>query len=125
MTEDYTAPPAPDELGESGRKLWDDYTSKFEFEEHELALLVEAARVKDRLDALDKIIRSEGMTVQSPHGPKAHPALVEARQQEIVLTRIVASLRLPDEDDERPQRRGGARGAYAARRAYGSLSVGR
>lgn len=124
MADEYT-PPAPEELGESGRRLWDDFVSKFDFEEHELALLIEAARVKDRLDALDKIIRAEGMTIQSPHGPKAHPALVEARQQEIVLTRIVASLRLPDEEDERPQRRGGARGAYAARRAYGSLSVGR
>jgi len=36
-----------------------------------------------------------------------------------VLTRLLASMRLPvgDEDDlTRPQRRGGARGAYAARR---------
>ncbi len=49
-----------------------------------------------------------------------HPAIVEARQQSIVLTRLLASMRLPvgDEDDlTRPQRRGGARGAYAARRA--------
>lgn len=84
----------------------------------------EACRVKDRLDALDEVIRREGVTVTSPQGVK-HPALVESRQAQIVLTRLIASLRLPDANDARAQRRGAGRGAYAARRMYGAHSLGR
>ena len=37
--------------------------------------------------------------------------MVEARQQSIVLARLIAALRIPDAEDNRPQRRG-VRGAY-------------
>jgi hypothetical protein len=118
--------PAPEDLGPRGCALWTSVADVFELEEHERALLHEAARVADRLEALDAVVRDEGVTITTPQGVKAHPALVEARQQGVVLTRLVASLRLPDDDEDvRPQRRGGGRGAYASRRAYGSLSVGR
>jgi hypothetical protein len=82
---------------------------------HDLVAAVhhERAAEGDRLDDLDAVVRAEGVTVQTPQGVKAHPALVESRQQQITLTRLVASLRLPDEEDNTPQRRGGARGSYA------------
>lgn len=112
----------PADLGAAGRALWVELTDSFGFEAHERALLTEAARVKDRLDELDAVVRAEGVTISTPQGPKAHPALVESRLQEVVLSRLVASLRLPDEEDTRPQRRGGGRGAYAGRRNYGSRS---
>ncbi len=74
----------------------------------------------DRLDALAEIAgAATAATTNSKDDQAPHPAIVEARQQSIVLTRLLASMRLPvgDEDDlTRPQRRGGARGAYAARR---------
>ena len=117
--------PAPENLGPRGRALWDSIADEFSLAKHEEDLLHEAARVADRLDGLDEVIRREGVTVQSPQGVKAHPALVEARAQEIVLTRLVASLRIPDEDGNTPQRRGGARTPYLGRRAYGSKSVGK
>lgn len=117
--------PAPENLGPRGRALWDSIAGEFDLAKHEEDLLHEAARVADRLDALDVVVRREGVTVQTPQGVQAHPALKEARAQEIVLTRLVASLRIPDEDDKRPQRRGGARSPYTARRAYGSRSVAR
>ncbi|OZD37461.1 hypothetical protein CH252_32965 [Rhodococcus sp. 06-1477-1B] len=82
------------------------------FDVHEVALLGEACRVQDRLSALDDIVRAEGVTVDTPHGVRAHPALVEARQQGTVLARLIASLRIPDEQGDRPQTRGGARGTY-------------
>jgi hypothetical protein len=118
--------PAPEDLGPGGRALWTSIADVFELAEHERALLHEACRVADRLDALDAVVRLDGVTVSTPQGLRAHPALVEARQQGVVLSRLVASLRLPDDDEpeDRPQRRGGARGAYAARRTYGSRSVG-
>ena len=51
----------------------------------------------------------------------AHPALTESRQQSITLTRLIASLRLPsDEDDVRPQRRG-SRGLRAEHEGGGYL----
>jgi len=56
--------------------------------------------------------------------PAPHPAIVESRQQSIVLTRLLASLRLPVGDDadlagnmRRPQRREAARGSYGVRGA--------
>jgi hypothetical protein len=119
------APDPPADLGDSGRALWDELLSSFEFDAQDVALVLEACRVKDRLEALDAVVRADGVTVESPQGVKAHPALVEARQQEITLTRIIASLRLPDEDGSRAQRRGSARGAYLSRRPYGRFAVGR
>ena len=116
MTDDHDAPA---DLGSAGRALWDEVAGTFDLETHEAALLLEACRVKDRLDALDTVVRAEGVTIESPQGVKAHPAIVEARQQQLVLSRLIASLRLPDENDSRPQRRGGGRGAYLARRPYG------
>lgn len=84
-------------------------------EEHELALLREATRTVDVLDSLD-VRYAE--TVQLLDG-KAHPALVEARQQRIALARLLAALRLPAGEDgdvqkgtRRPQRRSGVRGVY-------------
>lgn len=102
-------------FGPSGAALWEELSDLVEFDFHELALLTEACRVRDRLDSLDAVIRAEGVTVTSPQGVKAHPALVESRAQEIVFSRLLASLRIPDEDNSRPQRRGSARGSYGRR----------
>ena len=110
------SPKAPMGTGPSGRKLWSELHSRFEFDEETEALIREAVRVVDRLDALQVVVQRDG--VMSPTDPgKVHPALAEARQQEIVLTRLIASLRLPDQAGATDQRRGGARGAYKARGA--------
>jgi hypothetical protein len=108
-------PSAPKGAGPSGLALWRDVLGKYELEEHELALLREAVRTVDDLDALAAVTARDGVTL----GARVHPALVEARQLRIALARLVGSLRLPagDEDDQaagrRPQRRVGARGVYA------------
>lgn len=126
LTELNPLPSRQGDLGISGAALWAELTANYEFDAPELVIVIEASRVKDRLDALDAVVRAEGVTVLSPQGVKAHPALTESRQQQIVLTRLVASLRLPDEADERPQHRGASRGAYGARRSLGIVrSAGR
>jgi hypothetical protein len=108
-----------------GRRLWSSIVDAFELDEHERALLLEACRTVDQLDLLDAAVRRDGPIVASPQGDRAHPALVEARQQKIALARLLAVLRLPAgaEDDQapgrRPQRRVGARGAYGIRGAVG------
>lgn len=106
----------PTDLGPSGSALYDSLTSNMGFESHEAALLVEACRIQDRLDELDAVVRTDGVTVTGHGTVKAHPALIEARQQGIALARILTALRIPDEDGHQAQRRTGVRGTYGARR---------
>lgn len=94
----------PAGLKAGGRKLWRSVTEEFELGEHELSILLEASRTVDALDELEKIVRDEGVTNVSPQGVRAHPALVEARQQRVTLAKLVASLRIPMEEDEAPAR---------------------
>lgn len=110
---------APRGTRAAGKRLWESVLSEYELEEHERALLVEAVRTVDLLTDLEAMVSAEGSVIDSPQGRKAHPAVVEARQQRIALARLLAALRLPagDEDDKqsnarRPQRRSGARGIY-------------
>jgi hypothetical protein len=105
----------PKGAGPGGRKLWRDVVGKYDLEEHELALLREAVRTVDDLDALAAVMADQGVTI----GARVNPALVEARQLRIALARLLGALRLPAGDEEdptvgrRPQRRIGARGVYA------------
>jgi hypothetical protein len=116
-----SAPPPPDGLKAAGRVLWASVMDGWEIDAWERTLLLQACRCVDRLDDLAEAAAASTAVVTNAKGDQApHPAIVEARQQSIVLTRLLASMRLPvgDEDDlTRPQRRGSARGAYAARRA--------
>lgn len=72
-----------------------------------------ACRTKDRLDALDEVVRREPMVLSDGTGrPRMHPAVTEARHQADTLKQLMAALRLPDATTgRRPQYRG-PRGAY-------------
>lgn len=113
-----TVPTPPKGTKAAGRRLWASVADVYELEEHELALLVQACRTVDLLDALQAEVDAAGVTVLSPQGERTHPAVVELRQQRIALARLLAALRLPQgaEDDRqasaRPQRRVGVRGLY-------------
>ena len=111
MTTPKRIPAAPKGSSAAARHLWAQVLERFDLDQHETALLRECCRTLTDLDALAAVVERQG--VLAPDG-KVHPALVEARQQRITLTRLVASLRLPEEVnlDARPQRRGAARGAY-------------
>jgi hypothetical protein len=65
--------------------------------EHELLVLLEACRTVDTLNELEDARKAEGSVIDSPHGKKAHPAVVEARQQRLVLAKLLASLAIPAE----------------------------
>jgi hypothetical protein len=81
-----------------------------------MALLVQACRLVDLLDGLHAVVERDGPVLTAPDGAvRVHPAVVEARQGRIALARLVAALRLPGEDDVRPQRRVGVRGVYGVR----------
>lgn len=109
----------PSGLKSRGRRLWAEITDVLELDEHERALLLEAARTADLLDMLAAIVAREGPILDG----RPNPALVEARQQKLVLARLLASMRLPDDltgqaDLSRPQRRGGSRRPYNIERGY-------
>jgi hypothetical protein len=111
MTSALTPPPGLRRKGR-GRALWDEVMASLELDQHEEALLVEAARTLDLLDRLDRIIRRDGPLAPDGH---ASAAVVESRQQRLVYARLIASLRLPPDLSQpmrRPQRRGAARGTY-------------
>jgi hypothetical protein len=96
--------------------------SDFELAEHEMALLRQAVRVADLCDQLQAIVDAEGPMLRVEGVRRTHPAVVELRQQRIVLARLVVALRVPLGDQEqdgasvgeptRLQRRG-TRGFYS------------
>jgi hypothetical protein len=110
-------PRAPMGLATAGKALWRAVCGQYELEQHEYLLLREAARCADRLDRLAEEALASAVTVTNFRGDQVvAPAMVEARQQSITLSRLLASLRLPSgEEDERPQRRGASRGSYGIR----------
>jgi hypothetical protein len=103
-------PRLPSGLGTAGRRLYAAVLDRFELEEHEAALLLEAARTRDLIAQLQGVVDAAGVVAEG----KPHPVLVELRQQRLVLARLLAALRLPDDADERPQRRQ-VRGVYRGR----------
>jgi hypothetical protein len=81
--------------------------SEFDLDDHEAAILAEAARTVDLLDDLQAEIDEKGLILDS-HGGRINPAVVEARQQRLALLKMVSALRLPvdvlDEDGASPRR---------------------
>ena len=119
MTENAPSPPTG--TGAAGRRLWLSVVTDYDLDEHELCVLTEATRTVGLLDELDAVIRSEGAIVDGPQGRRANPAATEARQQRVVLARLLAALRMPvgeagdEQANARPRRRG-PRGVYGVRR---------
>lgn len=110
--------PTPSGLRPGGRKLWRAIVGDYELAQHELTVLLEAARTVDALEQLEAIVEAEGVVHDSPQGKRAHPALVEARQQRLTLAKLVASLRIPLDDQQAagrmPQQHSGVRPATLA-----------
>ena len=116
-------PKPPDGVKTAGRRLWRSVLSEFELDEHEMVLLRQAVRVADVCDDLQAVVDVEGPLVTVRGELRTHPAVVELRQQRIVLARLIVALRVPigDQDHgakttpaQRLQRRA-ARGVYAIR----------
>lgn len=113
----------PPGLGVKGTKLWRELHKDSSWNPAEEVLVEEACRIADRLDRLNAMLVGEEdawMKIRSTSEDGSEitvvvdSALSEARQQANVLKQIVAALRLPEgQTAERPQRRGGGRGAYS------------
>jgi P27 family predicted phage terminase small subunit len=98
---------APRGLRAAGKRLWRAVTGEFELSEYEAGLLLQMCRTVDTLDDLQAILDENGLISQSSQGERVHPALVEARQQRLVLAKLLAALGLPsglvDDADGRAQ----------------------
>lgn len=116
-------PSVPAGARDAGRRLWLSVVSEYDLDEHETAILLEAVRTVDLLQELEARAAKDGAVIDSPQGLRAHPAVVEARQQRIALARLLAALRLPAGEagdrqaNARPQRRAGVRRPYGIRGA--------
>lgn len=96
------APTAP--LGEAGSSLRQSLIRGREFDPAAEALLLEACRIADRLDKLDKLLRGEGhewITVETKFQGRdstteivIDEALAEARQQANAFRQIIVTLGL-------------------------------
>ncbi len=111
-------PKAPAGAGSAGGRLWRAVLCEFELVEHELALLRQAVHVADLCEALQATVEREGLV----RAGRPHPAMVELRQQRILLARLVVALRVPlgeQEDESGPRRTQyrGVRGVYGLRGA--------
>lgn len=105
----------PRGLKAAGTRLYETSTTEYEWAEHELALLEEACRVRDRIVELDAAVKDDGLMITSSQGARLHPAVGEARQQRLTLARLLASLQIPGMDDDLPAARG-VRGVYGRAR---------
>jgi hypothetical protein len=98
------------DLGPRGSRLWASLLSQDASLEEESAPMREVAlsacRTADRVEELER--RSAGVdpVVETERGVLIHPLFAEVRQQEALLARLVAALRLPDQaTGKRPQKR--------------------
>jgi hypothetical protein len=113
------APRPPKGLGAAGRALWRDANARFVFDAHEIVILVELCRCKDRLELLETAIQDLGVADADGKVPQA---VREAREQALTAARLAAALRFPAGKTgdnqagarQQPQRRG-TRGIYAVR----------
>jgi hypothetical protein len=82
-----------------GSAFWIEMLTELEFDTKETALVLEAARVLDRIDQLAEAIEADGLTVKGSMGQTViHPAVAELRQQQAAFARLIGGVNLPDDD---------------------------
>lgn len=109
-------PKPPAGLAAGGRKLWRELVEHFEFDGAEPRLLAELCRQVDLVDALADAVAKHGVMVPTADrdSVKLNNAVTELRHGRLAVARLVAALRLPDEDGAKEQRRQGFRGVHVA-----------
>lgn len=86
-------------LAARGKALWVSLQDTFEFDVQETALLLEACRTLDTIDALSVAIVRDGLMLQGSTGqPVLNGAVAELRQQQASYARLVAQLNLVDDE---------------------------
>lgn len=101
----------PADFGAPARHLWrsclarDD--SLAESDNPMRDVLLNACRLSDQIEAMQRTLTTEGLQVDTATGPKAHPMLGEQNKAMSLQARLLTALRMPDESTgQKPQRRG-------------------
>lgn len=90
---------APSGISAGARSFWRQIASKYELRPDEYALLDRAVRVKTRLETLDKALETADLTHTNRYGEVViNPLMKEVRAQELVLSRLLAQLGIPDDE---------------------------
>jgi hypothetical protein len=114
-------PRRPRRLQAAGRALWDEITAEFELGPAEIQILTRACRCADVIESLEADLAGSDLILKRNGKPdRSSPVLVEMRLQTLVFARLLASLRLPGDDDGRAgpaPKDGGLFGFYTGRPA--------
>lgn len=94
MTESAKPSPPP-ELAERGAQFWIDLHESLEFDPQETALVTEACRTLDRIDALELLLAGGLTSTGSTGQTVVHPAVAELRQQQAGFARLIGAVNLP------------------------------
>jgi hypothetical protein len=95
------APEAPEGLGEAGLALWQHVVGEFDLQPAEAALLVQACRTVDELEAISEALADgPAVVVGSTGQPKASPLFAEARAHRVVLAKLLEQMALPEVDED-------------------------
>lgn len=90
---------APAGLGPAGAALWSDITSGYGLRADELRVLEAACRQADLIVVLDEGLVGADLLVRGSQGQMViNPIISEVRQHRAALARLLAQLKLPDED---------------------------
>jgi phage terminase small subunit len=90
----------PRGLKTPGGRLWDAVTSEYKLAVDDLAVLEEACRTRDLIADLRAKVAENGLIVPSSQGERVNPAIVEGRQQAMLLAKLLGVLGLPDDIDD-------------------------
>jgi hypothetical protein len=95
----------PRNLGQHGRKLWDDIQREFGIQDTGgRELLAQAAGALDVIEALGEAITRDGAIVYGRAGPRAHPAVKDQVAARAFLVRTLEKLGVTTEAVKSPGR---------------------
>jgi phage terminase small subunit len=92
-------PSTPKGLDLTGKRMWKRIISAYELRPDEQILLESACKTADLVIRLESAMEGQPLVVKGSMGQaREHPLLSEARQQRGLLARLLAQMKLPDED---------------------------
>lgn len=111
MTGKTKSPKPPAHLRAASKRWWSAIASEYELEAQHLALLDQAAKCLDRIDAARAILDRDGVVVQDRFGcARQHPGVNIELQNKTIFARLVREIGLDATAAEsRPPRVGGSK----------------